>query len=339
VTELRRLFDAQPDEFSLELLRAAEDDAPSPRSLAQAAAALGVGAMLAGAATLSTPVASASVASSLVASPSAAAPAAAAGLAALPTGVSSAATITLAALAKQAAVGMVAGLVVMGGFYSTIGAPKRTAEGESGQRAAETAVAARPAARRVTASGSLPSNAVTAAELAAVPPAASLQAEATPLAGANLPSESTGVREQGSRASSARAVAARGGGAAKAVSRSAKPASDEALAAARAETASAARAQPKNASLALEVQLLDRARAALLAGDAIGSLSVLDEYQSGQRSGILAPEAQVLRIQVLERLGQTGAASALARDFVRRHPGSRHAAALRPLAERADAAP
>jgi hypothetical protein len=100
-----------------------------------------------------------------------------------------------------------------------------------------------------------------------------------------------------------------------------------------------ASAQPKNASLALEVQLLDRARGALLAGDAIGSLSVLDEYQSAQRTGILAPEAQVLRIQVLERLGRTGAASALARDFVGRHPGSRHAAALRPLAERADAAP
>jgi hypothetical protein len=337
VTELRRLFDAQPDEFSIELLRAAEDDAPSARSLAQTASALGVGAMLAGAATLSTPLASASVASSLVVSAGAAAPAAAAGLAALPTAVSSAATITLAVLAKQAAVGMVAGLVVMGGFYSTIGATKRTAEGHSAsERAAESALAAPPLARRVT-GGSLPSQVV--AEPAAVLPAAPLQAEATPLVGSGLPSESTGMREQGSRASSARVAAARGLGSAKAASRSAKPGSDEAVAAATAESAAVASAQRKNASLALEVELLDRARGALLAGDAIGSLSVLDEYQSGQRSGILAPEAQVLRIQVLERLGQTRAASALARDFIGRHPGSRHAAALRPLAERADAAP
>ena len=289
MTELRRLFDAEPDEFSLELLRAAEDDAPGARSLAQTAAALGVGAMLASAATLSTPLASASVASSMVASPSAAAPAAAAGLAALPTAVSSAATITFAVLAKQAAVGMVAGLVVMGGFYSTIGGAKRTAEGElASERVAETARVARPAvARRVTAGGSLPSRAVAEAEAATVPLAASLQAEATPLVGSNLPSESTGVREQGSRASSARGAAARGLGAAKAVSRSAKPGSDEAEASA--ETAAVASAQPKNASLALEVELLDRARGALLAGDAIGSLSVLDEYQSAQRSGILAP--------------------------------------------------
>jgi hypothetical protein len=339
VTELRRLFDAQPDEFSLELLRAAEDDAPSPRSLAQAAAALGVGAMLAGAATLSTPVASASVASSMLASPSAAAPAAAAGLAALPTAVSSAATITFTVVAKQAAVGMLAGLVVMGGFYSTIGAPKRTAEGESAsEHAAETALAARPLARRVS-GGRLTSEAVAGAEPVAAPPAAPLRAGATPLAGSTLPSESPGVREQGSPALSARGAATRGLGSAKAVSRSAKPERSEATAAASPETAALASAQPKNASLALEVELLDRARAALLAGDAIGSLSVLDEYQGGRRSGILAPEAQVLRIQVLERLGQTRAASALARDFVERHPGSRHAAALRPLAEQADAAP
>jgi outer membrane protein assembly factor BamD (BamD/ComL family) len=91
-------------------------------------------------------------------------------------------------------------------------------------------------------------------------------------------------------------------------------------------------AEPKR-SLAFEVDLLDRARRTLLAGRAADALSTLDRYGREYPSGILQPEAAVLRIQALEQRGDRAAAAALARQFIASHPGSRHVESLRALVE------
>jgi hypothetical protein len=353
VTELRRLFDAEPDDFALELLRSAHDDGPAAASFNQAAAALGVGAVLAGT-TAASSAGAASVAS--LGSSAASAPATSiglsavtAGLSAAPVTASTAATITFAVLAKQAAIGMVAGLAVMGGFYATVGSsPDGT---NPGAPAAHTqtslAAAARPQRAPLSAQAPPASFGEAVAAMETSSPAVPLLPDQGNVAPRSDRSEleRSKLAEQ---AGSARSIAAR-----LARAPSSQRVTSDAPSGAPATVAEvptvafpatpvpapSALAPAANDSLSLEVALLDRARSALAAGDATRSLSVLDEYQRGTPSGILAPEAQVLRIQVLERLGQTRAASALARDFVARHPGSRHAAALRALAERADARP
>jgi hypothetical protein len=334
VTELRRLFDAQPDEFAIELLRSADSDAPSAPSLADAAAVLGVGALFvgAGAATGTAAAAAGAAKAAALSAPAAGlslSPLAAAGLAATPAAATSTAvTVTFAVLAKSATLGMVAGLAVMGGFYSTIGAEHAAPAVASRDQGAESSANTAPS-RRVPARSNASSRDGEAA-VAAAPAAAAFEL-ATPsiaepgAAGRATPrSASPGLRSTAGKTRSG-AVAV--------------PAQAAAAQPAPAQAASEPAAAPKKASLSLEVELLDRARSALRAGDALGALSVLDDYASAKQSGVLAPEAQVLRIQVLERLGRVGAASTLARDFVTRHPGSRHAAALRQLAERADDAP
>ncbi len=93
----------------------------------------------------------------------------------------------------------------------------------------------------------------------------------------------------------------------------------------------------KNA-LAVEVALLDRARSALAAGDALSPCRCSTSTR-GRSAAVLAPEAQFLKIQALELAGRTGAARALARDFIAKNPGSRRAASLEALVGPADARP
>jgi outer membrane protein assembly factor BamD (BamD/ComL family) len=90
-----------------------------------------------------------------------------------------------------------------------------------------------------------------------------------------------------------------------------------------------------NKSLAAEVAMLDRARSALLAQNASGALRVLEQYRRERQTGILDPEATVLEIQALEKLGNRASAARLARQFIKSHPDSRHVESLRVLAAEA----
>jgi hypothetical protein len=308
VTELRRLLDAPSDDFAVALLRSANDDAPEARSLSKAAAALGVGALVGGGALgAATGAASASAAGSASGFGTAHAAAALGAPVALP----QAAGITFAVLAKQAAIGMLAGVAVMGGYYTSVGLP-----GSRGQDPNAHVVADAPVSPR-------------AAEHA--PRAKLLEAAAAPAVEPVAQPEGVTARfdlvEQPPLAAAP----------AKRVLRA--PSKAAAVVQAPASAARVAAAPAAKNGLAVEVALLDRARSALAAGDAVGSLSVLDEYARERRSGVLAPEAQFLKIQALERAGRTGAARALARDFIAKNPGSRRAASLEALVGPADARP
>jgi hypothetical protein len=84
------------------------------------------------------------------------------------------------------------------------------------------------------------------------------------------------------------------------------------------------------ASLAEEIALLDRARAALAAADGRRALQLVDEYERVLRGTRLRAEAELLRIEALRSSGQRARAAERARRFVAEHPGS-------PLADRARA--
>ncbi len=307
MTELRRLIDAQSDDFAVALLRSANDDAPEARSLSKAAAALGVGALVGGGAIgVAAGAASASAAGSASALGTAQAAAALGAPAALP----QAAGVTFVVLAKQAAIGMLAGVAVMGGYYTSVGLP--SSRGHDNVHAVPAAPAAPRAPERAPRLKPLEN---------AEPPA--VVSEPGP--------EPAGVTAQFALLNEPSVAAA--------PPRRTQRVAPQKAAPAVAVSAPAPAPAAKSATLAVEVALLDRARSALTAGDALGSLSVLEEYAGEKRSGVLAPEAQFLEIQALERAGRTGAARALARDFIAKHPGSRKAASLEALVRPADARP
>jgi TolA-binding protein len=91
--------------------------------------------------------------------------------------------------------------------------------------------------------------------------------------------------------------------------------------------------QAVSGKLAEEVAILQRARAALLSGDAGGALSTLREYNAQPRSPVLATEANLLQIQAFLKQGDRATAKRLARRFVASHPDSHHVASLRELLE------
>lgn len=84
---------------------------------------------------------------------------------------------------------------------------------------------------------------------------------------------------------------------------------------------------PSADPIAPELSLLDSARAALAANDAARALSTLDGYAAKFPSGVLAPEATVLRVDALRRLGRDADARALAERFLEKNGAS-------PLAKR-----
>jgi hypothetical protein len=77
--------------------------------------------------------------------------------------------------------------------------------------------------------------------------------------------------------------------------------------------ASSPTAAREPATLAGEIARLDGARAALARGNAVGALSLLDEYDARYPSGQLAPEAALLRARALMAAGNVEAARRLAR--------------------------
>lgn len=87
------------------------------------------------------------------------------------------------------------------------------------------------------------------------------------------------------------------------------------------------------ASLAADLTQLDRARQDLARGNGAAALQALATYEQERQTDVLAPEADVLRIRALLKLGQRARAAALARAFLAAHPTSSYAAELKPLVQ------
>lgn len=81
-----------------------------------------------------------------------------------------------------------------------------------------------------------------------------------------------------------------------------------------------------------ETELIGRAHAALARGDAPSALRAIEAHDRAFPNGVLAEEAQALRIEALERAGQHEAASAEAARFLARAPNSPHARRVRAIA-------
>jgi hypothetical protein len=106
---------------------------------------------------------------------------------------------------------------------------------------------------------------------------------------------------------------------------------EEAKAAPRAPQQNARPAPPRSASLGREIDLIDAARAALSRGDSRGALATLDAYARLYPRGRLGMEAEVLRIDALERSGDTDGARRRAAAFLRHNPKSVLSARVRRL--------
>jgi hypothetical protein len=79
--------------------------------------------------------------------------------------------------------------------------------------------------------------------------------------------------------------------------------------------------------LRAEIALIDAARGAMQSGAHGRALGLLNDYEMRYPKGSFRPEAMVLRIEALAKMGQQTEASRLAQRFVAKHVGS-------PLAER-----
>ena len=84
--------------------------------------------------------------------------------------------------------------------------------------------------------------------------------------------------------------------------------------------------------LQAEVLQIDAVRGALAAGDGRTAISLLDQYLSRARTGILDREAKILRIDALVQLGRGVEARALVHAFLRDFPNDPQAARLNGLA-------
>lgn len=71
-----------------------------------------------------------------------------------------------------------------------------------------------------------------------------------------------------------------------------------------------------------EVALVERARAALTAGDWRGALAAAGEHAQSYPDGVLSEEREAIAVEALAGDGQAGAARARLARFVRRFPGS-----------------
>jgi outer membrane protein assembly factor BamD (BamD/ComL family) len=82
------------------------------------------------------------------------------------------------------------------------------------------------------------------------------------------------------------------------------------------------------------VAALDSARDALRGGDARDALARLEDFDRRFPHGVLAQEAEALRIETLAKQGEDDVARALAERFLRDHPTSPHASRMRLLLAR-----
>ncbi len=88
-------------------------------------------------------------------------------------------------------------------------------------------------------------------------------------------------------------------------------------------------AGPAQTSLAAEMALLRRARAALRQGDAPGALAVLGRHARRFPRGQMLEDRQALRVQALCDAGRPRQAREAAAAFVAAHPGSPHAGRIK----------
>ena len=80
-----------------------------------------------------------------------------------------------------------------------------------------------------------------------------------------------------------------------------------------------------------EIEVIDAAREAVVAGDSRRALASLDGYDRKFPRGTFQQEALLLRIEALVRTGDHAGAAALAQRFMRLYPGSAHAKRLQSL--------
>jgi hypothetical protein len=89
-------------------------------------------------------------------------------------------------------------------------------------------------------------------------------------------------------------------------------------------------------SLAEQIEAIDRARAAVAAGDGVRGAQLADEYDRRFPRGAFAEEAEVLRIEARMLRGDKTGARRAAERFLASHPGSPHGPRLRALAGSTD---
>jgi hypothetical protein len=99
-------------------------------------------------------------------------------------------------------------------------------------------------------------------------------------------------------------------------------------------TAAAEAVKRKVDTFGAQVTIIDRARAAALAGDPVAALQAVDEYDRRFPGGLLAEEALLLRIEAVVAREGRDAASSLAKRFLAEYPRSVHADRLRLLLTR-----
>jgi len=88
-------------------------------------------------------------------------------------------------------------------------------------------------------------------------------------------------------------------------------------------------------SVALEIEAIERVRSELGRKDGQAALTALQHYASEHPRGVLAHEADVLRVEALLQAGDAPAAVELAQQLLQRHANSPHRARLQALARQA----
>lgn len=321
-----RFIDHEADDFERALLSSARRDGMSPEKKRALALALA-----AGAATLT--------ATSAGAAAAAAAGAGKAGTAAV---VKTKGTLGMVALAKWIAGLAITSAAVVGAgkgavhvYERQVASQAEAARGRASSKAAPSPVTTAPpqampspAAPEVPEVPASPEAAVIAAA-----PEAPVPAAAAPAAPARLPPPAHVARVPAAPAHVAAAPAhvtsapPHVAGAAPAVDPG--PASGGALAAS--PRANAPPPVAPRSALSEELRAIDRARAAIAAGDLPEATRALDAHAAAFPSGALSDEARVLRIDILANKGDSKGAAAAARAFLAVRPRSPHAPRLREL--------
>jgi hypothetical protein len=112
-----------------------------------------------------------------------------------------------------------------------------------------------------------------------------------------------------------------------------RPPADLTLAVSSNPATSAAAPRPR---LSDEVRAFELAEASFRRGDIPGAAAALDRYDRDFARGVLAPEAEVLRIELLEAEGHAGAARERARAFLAANPAAPAAQRIRHLLARSE---
>jgi hypothetical protein len=306
VKEPRRLLECRDglDGLERELLRSACVDVPSLAGRRRTARALGIATAGAVAAGLggSTATAAASTSSTPLVSVGSSAGSAASSTAASSAGAATLKAGVAVALLKWVGVGVVGGAVAVSAIQHAV--PRRSPKAASHAAPAacvqrpEEALEARPAL--LVLPNPVESPGENAGELAAP-----VTAPAKPPNPSSTPARTTTARPMASTEAAAPPSA----------------------------PLSIARQSFTPRTLAEETAALDAARRALGAGDAAAALSALDGHDRDFPTGLLAPEATVLRIEALAEHADDNRALTAARAFLAAHPASPHARHVRSIVE------